>query len=68
MRILGLNQGPLVGQAWTFLLELRIERGLIGREQAAQELRRWAADHGIPVREPEPESGDDPAPPRDDSQ
>jgi poly(A) polymerase len=69
MRILGLAPGPLVGQAYDFLLELRITRGLIGREQAAQELLGWAAEVGItppdPERpdpeppDPEPESGED---------
>src|SRR5580658_4627302 len=60
MRILGLDPGPLVGEAYTFLLELRITRGPIGREQAIQELLGWAALEGIPVPEaPEPESGPD---------
>jgi poly(A) polymerase len=69
MRILGLSPGPLVGRAYSYLLEVRITRGLIGRDEATQELLGWAADRGIPVPEPpEPESGDDPAPPRDDSQ
>jgi poly(A) polymerase len=56
MRILGLDPGPLVGKAYDFLLELRITRGPIGREQAIQELLGWAALEGIPVPEaPEPE-------------
>jgi poly(A) polymerase len=64
MRILGLAPGPLVGQARNFLLELRITRGPIGREQAVQELRSWAAGVGItppdPERpDPEPEPGED---------
>jgi poly(A) polymerase len=58
--ILGLTPGPLVGQAWNFLLELRMTRGPIGREQAIQELLGWAADHGIPV--PDPPSEPDPEP------
>ena len=53
MRILGIPGGPLVGRAYAFLLELRIERGLIGKEQAAQELLRWAEGEGLSV----PESG-----------
>src|SRR5271156_5376788 len=58
MRILGLAPGPLVGKAYNYLLELRITRGPIGREQAIQELLGWAALEGIPVPEaPEPESG-----------
>ena len=59
MRILGLTQGPLVGQARDFLLELRINRGLIGRDQAAQELLDWAAELGIsPPEPPDPEESE----------
>jgi poly(A) polymerase len=58
MRILGLDPGPLVGKAWNFLLELRITRGPIGREQAIHELLGWAAEEGIPVPEA-PESEPD---------
>ena len=47
MAILGLAPGPLVGRAYDFLLELRMARGPIGREQATQELLRWAAAEGI---------------------
>src|SRR5580704_10191694 len=61
MRLLGLDQGPLVGKAYNFLLELRITRGPIGRQQAIQELLGWAADQGIPVPEaPGPESEPEP--------
>jgi len=58
MRILGIPPGPLVGKARDFLLELRITRGLIGRDQATQELLGWAAVEGItpPPADPEPES------------
>jgi poly(A) polymerase len=71
MQILGLAPGPLVGQAYAFMLELRLARGPIGREQATQELLRWAAEEGIPVPEPpgadsDPESG--PEPPGADSE
>jgi poly(A) polymerase len=46
MRILGIGPGPLVGKASTYLLELRIDRGPLGPEQAAQELLRWAGEAG----------------------
>jgi poly(A) polymerase len=52
MRILGVPRGPLVGRAYAFLLELRIEEGLIGRERATQELLRWAEADGLSVPSP----------------
>ena len=57
MAILGLAPGPLVGRAYDFLLELRMARGPIGREQATQELLRWAAAEGIapPPADPDPD-------------
>ena len=47
MRILGLTPGPLVGKAWSFLLELRLSEGVVGRERATAELLAWAAREGI---------------------
>ncbi|MBA3620595.1 MAG: hypothetical protein M3467_01180 [Actinomycetota bacterium] len=41
MRILGVP--PVIGQAYRHLRELRIERGPLGAEAAAEELRRWYA-------------------------
>ena len=53
MRILGVPQGPVVGRARNFLLELRINEGELGRERVTQELLRWAAEvEGISVPEP----------------
>jgi poly(A) polymerase len=48
MALLGLKPGPLVGKAWRFLLELRLEEGELGKERATQELLRWAAAEGLP--------------------
>jgi poly(A) polymerase len=56
MRILGLRPGPLVGQAYDYLLELRMAEGELGRERAIQALLRWAADAGIDVPPSEPEA------------
>jgi poly(A) polymerase len=58
MRILGVTQGPVVGWAYNYLLELRISRGPIGRDEAIQALLDWAAEEGIPVPEP---AGEEPA-------
>jgi poly(A) polymerase len=49
MEILGVRPGPVVGQARQYLLELRMERGPLGTERAAQELRRWAEAEGLPT-------------------
>jgi poly(A) polymerase len=54
MQILGLRPGPLVGQAYRHMLELRIEAGPLGREQAVQELLAWAVSAGIDPPTPGP--------------
>jgi poly(A) polymerase len=47
MKLLGLPPGPLVGQAWKFLKELRLDRGPLEHDEAVAELRKWAADQEI---------------------
>jgi poly(A) polymerase len=44
MQILGIGPGPLIGKAYHFLLELRMEHGPLGHDRAAAELTKWAAD------------------------
>ncbi|RSZ61983.1 CCA tRNA nucleotidyltransferase [Corynebacterium hylobatis] len=46
MQILNLPPGPQIGQAWTFLKELRLERGPLEREEAIGELKKWWAEKG----------------------
>ncbi|HWU45297.1 MAG TPA: CCA tRNA nucleotidyltransferase [Humibacter sp.] len=43
MRILGLKPGPEVGAAMRFLLELRLDEGRLGTEEAERRLRAWAS-------------------------
>ncbi|MFX4291849.1 CCA tRNA nucleotidyltransferase [Streptomyces bohaiensis] len=43
MRILEVPPGPQIGQAYAFLLELRLEKGPLGPEAAEAELREWWA-------------------------
>jgi poly(A) polymerase len=43
MEILGVPPGPLVGQAWRHLKEVRLDRGPLTREEAIAELRSWWA-------------------------
>jgi poly(A) polymerase len=47
MELLGVPPGPIVGRAWRHLKELRLERGPLSHEEAAEELRRWARDQGL---------------------
>jgi poly(A) polymerase len=49
MRILGVPQSRVVGDAYRHLLELRMEHGPLGADRAAQELRRWAVEVGLSV-------------------
>jgi poly(A) polymerase len=47
MELLGLPPGPLVGQAWRHLKELRLDRGPLTHEEAVAELFRWAEARGL---------------------
>ncbi|GEO95557.1 CCA tRNA nucleotidyltransferase [Kocuria turfanensis] len=44
MAVLGVPPGPVVGQAYRFLLDLRLDEGELGPEEAERRLRAWAAD------------------------
>ena len=46
--VLGIEPGPLLGRAYKHLLEVRMERGLIGHEEAVTELRRWWRERAQP--------------------
>ena len=43
MQILDITPGPEVGKAWSFLKDLRLERGPLDREEAIAELKAWWA-------------------------
>lgn len=43
MRILDLPPGPVVGEAYRFLMDLRLDRGPLGAEQATEALLAWWA-------------------------
>ena len=43
MELLGIPAGPVVGEAYRFLLERRIDEGPLGAERATAELREWWA-------------------------
>lgn len=46
IEILGITPGPLVGKAYDYLLELRMEHGPLGRERAIEELHKWSKQQG----------------------
>lgn len=41
MRVLGVPPGPLVGRAYRYLLEVRLDEGPIGEDAAEERLRAW---------------------------
>ncbi len=49
MALLGVRPGPLVGSALGHLLELRLDRGPMSKEQATEALIAWARDQGVEV-------------------
>jgi poly(A) polymerase len=51
MAHLGLEPGRLVGEARDHLMEIRLERGPVSREEALALLDEWAASKGIAVPE-----------------
>jgi len=44
MAALGLRPGPVVGEAYQFLLDLRLERGPMGEDASREALLAWWAD------------------------
>ena len=43
MEVLGIEPGPVVGEAYRHLLELRMDHGPLGEERAREELLAWWA-------------------------
>ncbi|MEV5781632.1 CCA tRNA nucleotidyltransferase [Streptomyces sp. NPDC052287] len=46
MEILGIGPGPAIGQAYKFLLELRLENGPMEHDAAVAALKEWWAEQG----------------------
>lgn len=46
MAVLGVGPGPVVGEAYRFLLDLRMELGPLGPDEAERRLRAWWAARG----------------------
>jgi poly(A) polymerase len=47
MALLGQPPGPLIGEAWRYLKELRLDRGPLTHDEAVEELNAWAARRGL---------------------
>ncbi|MEO3811389.1 CCA tRNA nucleotidyltransferase [Sphaerisporangium sp. B11E5] len=46
-RVLGVRPGPIVGEAYKFLLEMRLDKGVVGKEAATEALLQWARERGV---------------------
>jgi poly(A) polymerase len=47
MTLLGVPPGPVVGKAWAYLKELRLEKGPLERDAAEAALLEWAKREGV---------------------
>lgn len=47
MEILGIGPSRAVGEAWAYLLELRLDEGPLGESEAKRRLLAWAAAHDL---------------------
>ena len=45
MEHLGVGPGPLIGKALAFLLEIRLEEGMLGDAEIRRRLDQWRSDH-----------------------
>ena len=69
MAYLGMPGGPLIGRAMEHLMEVRLEEGLVGEDEAYERLHRWATEQGIeptgrrvPKKKKKPKKDDQPPP------
>jgi poly(A) polymerase len=55
MKLLDIPPGPLVGQAWRYLKDLRLDNGPLSHDDAVTALYAWAKERGlgVPVAEDE---------------
>jgi poly(A) polymerase len=54
--VLGIRPGPMIGKAYRYLLELRMEEGPLHPDEARKRLRGWAEEQGIVADPPRVES------------
>jgi poly(A) polymerase len=47
MKFLGVSPGRIVGEALEYLLELRLEEGPLGEDEAYARLAAWARERGV---------------------
>jgi poly(A) polymerase len=47
MERLGIGPGPLIGEALAYLMEVRMERGLVPQDEAFELLEAWAKERGV---------------------
>lgn len=47
MAYLGVEPGPLIGEAQRFLLDVRLDEGLVGEDEIYKRLDQWARERGL---------------------
>jgi poly(A) polymerase len=45
--VLGVPPGPVIGRAYRFLLDMRLDKGVLGKEAATEALIAWARSEGL---------------------
>jgi poly(A) polymerase len=45
--VLGVGPGPVIGKAYKFLLEMRLDSGILGKDAAREALLEWAREQGL---------------------
>ncbi|MET8144784.1 CCA tRNA nucleotidyltransferase [Sphaerisporangium sp. NPDC005288] len=46
-QVLGVGPGPVVGKAYKFLLDMRLDQGIVGKDAAREALLTWARDQDL---------------------
>ncbi|MFC4530855.1 CCA tRNA nucleotidyltransferase [Sphaerisporangium dianthi] len=46
-QVLGVGPGPVVGKAYKYLLDMRLDQGIVGKDAAKEALLNWGREQGL---------------------